>query len=216
LLDPQTATRPLGCTILRDAVFWPKDRWIPWTSAEGWAPNHVRGKTERDSTRAVQLLSEIQRDALHVPADFLERFRPLEVDERTLVLRESVEREGQGTFRLRLLDAYGGRCAVTGEHTEPVLDAAHIQPYLGPSSNHVQNGILLTKEFHALFDRGYVGVTPDHEIRVSERLRTDWHNGHRYYPFDRKKLLTLPDEPAFRPSPEALEWHLDHIFMRAG
>lgn len=42
-----------------------------------------------------------------------------------------------------------------------VLDAAHIQPCLGPRSNHPQNGLVLTKEFHALFDRGYVTVTPE-------------------------------------------------------
>jgi hypothetical protein len=47
-----------------------------------------------------------------------------------------------------------------------VLDAAHIQPYLGPRSNHLQNGILLTKESHTLFDLGYVTMTPDHVIRV--------------------------------------------------
>ena len=64
---------------------------------------------------------------------------------RALVLREIAEREGQGAFRVRLLRAYEGRCAITGEHTEPVLDAAHIQPYLGPGSNHIQNGLLLTK-----------------------------------------------------------------------
>lgn len=27
-------------------------------------------------------------------------------------------------------------------------------------SNHVQNGVLLTEEFHTLFDRGYVTITP--------------------------------------------------------
>ena len=92
---------------------------------------------------------------------------PLDLDERTIVLREVTDREGQGAFRLRMLRAYDGQCAITGEHTAPVLDAAHIQPYLGPRSNHVQNGLLLTKEFHALFDEGYVAVTPDYEVRVS-------------------------------------------------
>ena len=37
-------------------------------------------------------------------------------------------------------------------------ESAHIQPYLGPRSNHVQNGVLLTKELHALFDAGYVTI----------------------------------------------------------
>ena len=216
LLDPQTVAAPLGCTILRDAVFWPRERWLNWGATEGWADNIVQGKTERDRQRALRLIATIREDALDVPAEFQDRFRPINVDGRTFALRDSVEREGQGAFRLRLLAAYGGHCAITGEHTEPVLDAAHIQPYLGPSSNHVQNGILLTKEFHALFDRGYVGVTPDYEVRVSERLRADWRNGRRYYPFDRQRLVHVPDAEASRPSREALEWHLENVFLKTG
>jgi len=44
----------------------------------------------------------------------------------------------------------------TGGNQEMVREAAH-----SPASNHVQNGWLLTKEFHALFDAGYVTVTPE-------------------------------------------------------
>lgn len=104
---------------------------------------------------------------------------------------------------------------LTGEHTGPVLDAAHIQPYLGPLSNHVQNGLLLTKEFHALLDQGYVGITPDYEVRISERLREDWHNGHRYYPFDGQRLR-LPTDEKQRPSRDALAWHYDRLFKKVG
>ena len=30
-------SREIGCTILRDAVFWPENRWIPWREDQGWA-----------------------------------------------------------------------------------------------------------------------------------------------------------------------------------
>ena len=216
LLDPTVKASPFGCTILRDAIFWPQSKWLPWSANEGWADNIVQGKTERDRNRAARLIAAIRDDARRTPEEFGESFRPLEFDQRTMILRETAERDGQGVFRLRLLRAYEGRCAITGEHTEPVLDAAHIQPYLGPSSNHVQNGILLTKEFHALFDKGYVGVTPDCEVRVSERLREDWQNGRRYYPYDKKPLLHLPSDPALRPSRDALAWHFKHLFLKAG
>ena len=216
LHEPGVRTEPLGCTILRDATFWPPQRWIPWGEGEGWAPNIVQGKTERDPARVARLLAALREDSTFLPGDLAQRFYPLDVDERILALRETVEREGQGAFRLRLLRAYEGQCAITGEHTVPVLDAAHIQPYLGPRSNHVQNGLLLTKEFHALFDHGYVAVTPDYEIRVSERLRADWRNGKRYYPYDKEKLRFLPQDPALRPSQDALAWHMEHVFKKAG
>lgn len=215
LLDPRTPRAPIGCTVLRNATFWPARRWIPWREAEGWANNIVQGKTERDRERAARLAAAIQMDALRTPEELVGDYQLAEVDTRALVLREQVAREGQGAFRLRLMNAYGGQCAITGEHTGPVLDAAHIQPYLGPRSNHVQNGLLVTKEFHALFDEGYVGVTPDYRVRISERLRADWANGRRYYPYD-DQPLHVPADRQQQPSREALEWHFTHVFKRAG
>jgi putative restriction endonuclease len=210
LLDPSVPRTPLGCTILRAAVLWTKDRWIPWGPEMGWAPNIVRGKSELDADRVDFLLRAMANDA---PAELeANPFELMEADERLMVLAAQVEREGQGTFRARLLDAYEGRCAITGEHTELVLDAAHIQPYLGPRSNHLQNGLLLTKEFHTLFDRGYVTVTPDRIIRVSPRLRSDYQNGRRYYPYDGQPLAQLPCRAGDHPSRAALAWHNERIF----
>ena len=145
---------PVGCTILRSVQLWPKERWIPWGEAAGWARNIVQGKTEMDSARATRLLGEMQASDQLVPDLDAGPFELVVDDERRLEQRTGAVRDGQGTFRARLLDAYGRSCAITGEHTQPVLDAAHIQPYLGPRSNHVQNGLLLTNEFHTLFDLG--------------------------------------------------------------
>lgn len=212
LLDPAQPRAEIACTILRDARFW-SDRRIAWAEAEGWQRNIVQGKTESDPARASRLLAEIAYDATEVPEELVKPFAPVNVDERTIVLSETVRREGQGTFRARLMTAYDGHCAITGEHTELVLDAAHIQPYLGPRSNHLQNGLLLTKEFHALFDRGYVSVTPDYRVRVSQKLRERWSNGRRYYPFDGEPLAHLPRAACDAPSRAALEWHSTHVFL---
>lgn len=205
--------KPIGCTLLREARFWPDPDWIPWGANEGWAPNIVQGKTEIDAQRAAGLLATIHRDAAFPPADLVGTYQPVDVDERTWVPRMVPERAGQGTFRLRLLDSYG-RCAITGEKTRPVLDGAHIQPYLGPRSNHVQNGLLLTKEFHTLFDRGYVTVTPDYQVRVSPALREHYSNGKRYYDYDGQALRRLPDNPTHHPSRAALDWHREQVFLR--
>lgn len=216
MLSTRSERAPLGCTILRAVQLWPAARWIPWGEAEGWARNIVRGKTERDEARAVRLLAEIQASDQLIP-DLDERpFAPLLVDERRIVSREIADREGQGAFRARLLDAYGRSCAITGEHTQPVLDAAHIQPYLGPKSNHVQNGLLLTKEFHTLFDLGYVTVTPEYRVQVSPALKADWDNGKRYYLFDGERLKQVPERDELRPSATALEWHNEKVFRRTG
>lgn len=213
LLDPRARRAPLGCNVLRNAVFWPRERWIPWGAELGWHRNVVQGATLRDVELRELLLAEIRRDSTPEPEELTEAFEPLALDGRRWAESRDVVREGQGTFRARLIGAYEGQCAITGEHTQPVLDAAHVQPYLGPASNHVQNGLLLTKEFHALLDRGYVTVTPDHVVRVSRRLETDWRNGRRYREFDGRLLAFVPRDAALRPSRLALEWHGDECFL---
>ncbi len=215
LLRPTAHRAPIGCTVLRDAVFWPSQRWIPWSTERGWHANIVQGRTERDAANIALLMSGIRTDQAELPAELVAQpFQLIAGDERTWGFGAQPVREGQGTFRLRLLEAYG-RCAITGEHTPIVLDGAHIQRYLGPRSNHPQNGVLLTKEFHALFDAGYVTITPDLEVRVSERLRLDFRNGHRYYPFDKKPLIAIPADKSLQPSRDALDWHMRHKFLAA-
>ena len=215
LRNPRSLREPIGCMVLRDAVFWPQERWLPWGDDAGWSANIVQGRTETTTANVDRLMSALRAEELELPADLADSFIPLDVDERRVAATTSIVREGQGAFRLRLLHAYDGRCAITGEHTEPVLDAAHIQPYVGAKSNHIQNGLLLTKEFHALFDRGYVTVTPDLEVCVSTRLKSEWKNGKRYYPYDGERLVVVPGSKSERPSPEALEWH-NHTVFRTG
>lgn len=121
-------------------------------------------------------------------------------------------REGQGAFRIMVLDAYGRRCCVTGERTLPVLEAAHIQPYISPVSNHVQNGIPLREDIHTLFDKGYVAVDETYKFVVSDRLREEFENGREYYKFQGKEIL-LPEQTRLAPSRDAIRWHLDNIYV---
>ena len=68
-------------------------------------------------------------------------------------------RLGQGTFRVAVIDAYSRSCSVTGEHSLPALEAAHIRPYSQDGRHEVTNGLLLRSDIHRLFDLGYVTVT---------------------------------------------------------
>jgi len=209
--EPEIESRLLGCAALIHLSLWREEQWIPWGTERGWSPHIETGRYERDPVNLEILNHAIAADSPATPDELSGRFRLVDADQRALVLAREARREGQGSFRARLLDAYGGACAITGEHTEPVLDAAHIQLYLGPRSNHVQNGLLLTKEFHTLYDLGYVAVTPDHRIRVSPRLQADFGNGRRYRHVD-QQLIKLPTDPHLRPSAEALEWHHRRMF----
>jgi len=205
------------CVILRDPVFLPREEWIPWREGEGWAANSQTYKkydlSEGPGRRLHDLLARVHPQP--VP-EFEPAYRIFEGEARPRVVREVAERQGQGAFRLRLLSAYGGRCAITGEHSEPALDAAHIQPYLGPRSNHVQNGLVLRADLHRLYDEGYVAVTPDYRFRVSPKLKKAWDNGKIYYDLQeslKTRKILLPRAAAERPSPAALEWHVSQKFI---
>jgi hypothetical protein len=87
-------------------------------------------------------------------------------------------RLGQGQFRRRVLERWQGRCVVTGCALADVLRASHIKPWRCSNNDerlNPANGLLLTANLDALFDRclisfddsGRMLVSPD--IEASER-----------------------------------------------
>ncbi|MEU4644779.1 HNH endonuclease [Micromonospora sp. NPDC023814] len=114
-------------------------------------------------------------------------------------LAEVTARQGQPGFRRRLIEAYGGRCAITGCDTEVALQAAHISPYDGPATNRVTNGLLLRADLHNLFDRGVIWVDEQLRVRVKAEAAhyAEWH-GERLRP---------PARTADRPDAAALRAH---------
>jgi len=205
------ARRPedhLSCLVLRDAVFLPESLWVAWGPEEDWQPNIVSYKRYDLARSPGQSLGRLLSEVHPAPvADFLPEF---ELDERRRMESITVQREGQGAFRLRLLNAYG-HCAVTGEHAVPVLEAAHITPYMGPRSNHLQNGLILRSDLHRLYDAGYVTVTPDLRLAVSSKLREEFENGKAYYAMEGQPL-TVPTDSRAQPSRSALLWHAENVF----
>ena len=123
-----------------------------------------------------------------------------------------VPRLGQGIFRIGVTDAYGRACAVTGEHSLPALEAAHIRPYAEGGEHYISNGLLLRSDVHRLFDKGYVTVSTDHRFCVSRRLKEDFDNGRSYQPFD-KKSIYVPKRSNDRPDAKLLDWHNTQRFL---
>lgn len=94
----------------------------------------------------------------------------VEVDGKRIEQVLRVIRDGQADFRKRLMEHYGAVCMVTGTAHTAVIDAAHITPYNGTSTNALSNGLLLRKDIHALFDAGLLLVSPSLVISVSTAL----------------------------------------------
>jgi len=81
-----------------------------------------------------------------------------------------VIRDGQADFRKRLAAHYGFACMVTGTTVSSVIDAAHIIPYNGKSTNALSNGLLLRKDIHALFDANLLNIGPDLVVYITDTL----------------------------------------------
>lgn len=195
--------RQIGCTILVEPFFWPRDQWIP--VPDDWSRNIVTGKGYSIDTPSGAALWEQVRARLATDpglayvasADSPARFG------KEMTIRP---RLGQGAFRVEVTDAYSRRCAITGEKTLPALQAGHIRPYSKDGPHETRNGLLLRSDLHSLFDLGYLTVTTDFKVEVSRRIREEFENGRHYYAFQGQSLA-LPRREADRPAREFLEWH---------
>lgn len=205
-------TYKIGCILLQQPFFLPRELWIP--APEDWSKNIVRGKT-------YDLTSEIGRDLLarvkHANAAAMgpAQTPPLVAEPAfggTGAPQIYYPRLGQGTFRVLVTEAYERRCALTGERTLPALEAAHIRPFSLEQKHRIENGLLLRRDLHALFDRGYLSVTPDLHVRVSRRIREDYENGRDYYALDGREVRG-PSSVIKRVDERSLEWHYENAFL---
>jgi putative restriction endonuclease len=108
-------------------------------------------------------------------------------------------------------EAYQRCCAITGERTLPVLEAAHIKPYAEQGPHRLANGLLLRSDLHTLFDAGYITVTDELHVEVSRRIREEFENGREYYKHHGGPLTVIPGSESDRPSREFLRWHNEHF-----
>lgn len=209
--DPAARDPVIGCTVLAAPFFWPRELWIP--DPIEWSRNIVRGRSyDTDMADGANLWASVE-----------ERLQLSPVHEHLGEVREDTPRYGtpslvmprlgQGAFRVVVTDAYRRRCAITGESTLPVLEAAHIRPFAKSGSNEVVNGMLLRSDFHKLFDVGLVTVTPELRVEVSPQIKSEWFNGKAYYRLHGQRLASVPQDPASRPSTESLTWHNENCYQ---
>ena len=173
----------IGCIILAAPFFFDQPDWIP--VPPDWHKSIQQGKSydmQQGAGAALwdQVLQRLQAQKAisleptlptsHVPADTVRFGQYL-----------TRKRLGQGAFRALVTEAYQHRCAITGERTLPVLQAAHIKPPPRSGPNVTSNGLLLRADLHILFDQGLLTVTPDLRVEVSRRIREEYENGRDYY-----------------------------------
>lgn len=118
----------------------------------------------------------IETSWLHQPSLFQEQEEFYETDQKPSVTERSgliTSRVGQGAYRKRIIHRWEYKCAVTGFDKLDVLIASHILPWAESNDNErldVNNGILLSPTYDALFDRHLISFENDGKIILSETI----------------------------------------------
>lgn len=207
----------IGCLVLVEPFFFERKDWIPVDPQR--YRSIVAGKTmDTASADGQRLWMQVQERLTRLHA------QRQSAAQKTQQIREVPEgdqygseyltraRLGQGSFRVLVTEAYARRCAMTGEKTLPVLQAAHIKPYAESGPHSIGNGLLLRSDLHILFDRGYITVDQNLRIEVSKSIKEQFSNGREYYALHGKPLAVLPASAADRPSSLFLDWHNTNVY----
>jgi putative restriction endonuclease len=201
--DLRTTNYIIGNIIIEQPFFLSENQWIPISS--DFKSNIVQGKTyDLTIEPGLSILNQLK----------ISSNKPQMVEENKPRYGDPIltlPRLGQGAFRILVTDAYERRCAITNERTLPALDAAHIIPYSEYNDNSVSNGILLRRDLHALFDKGYVTITPAMAVEVSRKIKEEFENGRDYYRLH-GSTIRLPINPKNKPKNEYLEWHNVNVY----
>jgi putative restriction endonuclease len=201
--------------LLNNPIFFKQEDWIKTPS--DWANNIVQGKSyNTNDETGKKVWQEVEKLLLKYSSSLLSG------NENSNIVLESNQiyrnqslvniRIGQGAFRVLITENYNRKCAITGEKTLPVLEAAHIQSYSENGPNITSNGILLRSDMHKLFDAGYLTITKEYRIEVSKRIKEEFHNGKEYYQYHGKELFVLPQKDIDKPNISYLDWHNIRVF----
>ena len=197
---------PIGCIVLQRPFFFDEADWIP--VPRDFKKSIVQGKSYDSSTPAGRGLWEAVRLRLQAvtPGD--------EADGQADMFGEPVlihPRMGPGAWRVLVIEAYRRRCALTGEAALPALAPTLIRPQTEGGLLRVDNGLLMRADLGRLFEAGYLAVTPDHRVRVSDSLAADYDEAADYAALDGRDVA-LPEATEDRPRAAFLDWHRRHVF----
>jgi len=95
--------------------------------------------------------------------------KPEQTERKGLV----TSRVGQGYYRQQVINKWKGKCPLTGIDELPILISSHIVPWSESDDDErldVENGILLSPNLDALFDRHLISFDDYGELLISSKL----------------------------------------------
>ena len=130
-------------------------------------------------------------------------------------IRKVKTRVNQNFFRQTVLSSYNFSCAITGLKIPEMLIASHIIPWKDRKETRVnpRNGISLNVFHDKAFDKGFLTITTDFKIKVSDFIyeNNDIETIKWFKEYDNSKMI-LPER--FVPDFEFLKFHNKNIFEK--
>lgn len=174
--------------------------------------NEFNGNWEKLAFASEQLIAKFSNQSIEEISD-------IEVED----IREGIDREAivkhrvnQKFFRSTILSSYNFRCCITGLSIKDFLVASHIVPW-SKNANHrlnPRNGICLNSIHDKAFDKGFITITPEFNIKVSDAL-AKFENEKSVQDFFLKyenKKIYLPNK--FLPTKDFLDYHYNNIYKK--
>lgn len=125
-------------------------------------------------------------------------------------------RVNQSFFRSAILSSYDSTCCITGLSVSELLIASHIIPWSIDMNERTnpRNGLCLNSLHDKAFDKGFISVTPDYEIKISEILNVKLNESivNDYFIKYKNTKIRLPER--FVPKKEFLDYHFNNIFIK--
>ncbi|MCX8524918.1 HNH endonuclease [Chryseobacterium formosus] len=133
--------------------------------------------------------------------------------ERETIIKQRVN---QSFFRSTILSSYNLKCCITGLSVSDFLVASHIKPWKTDETNRLNphNGLCLNSIHDKAFDKGFMTITPDYKVKISNYFN-DIQNDNSISDFFLKydnQSISLPDR--FLPSKIFLDYHYQNIFKK--
>ena len=195
-LDPELAVQ--GITGLSHGSRMEEEVW-----------NEFHGNWDALAFESEKLTAEFQNKRIEEIEEYDIRDLP-EGKDRTALVKTRVN---QSFFRGAVLSAYNFKCCITGLSVPQLLVASHIVPWAKDIGNRTnpRNGLCLNALHDKAFDAGFISISPDFEILISNKLdnQQDMVIGEFFKKYASSKIM-IPDK--FLPAREFLEFHNSEIF----
>ena len=170
------------------------------------------GNWEKLAFESELLLAKFQNKSIEEINDFDLEDLPLGKERETIIKA----RVNQSFFRSTILTSYNQKCCITGLSIPDFLVASHIIPWKADGKNRLNphNGLCLNSIHDKAFDRGFITITPDFKVLISNYFNdysTENAVKELFSKYNNQSII-LPDR--FLPSKEFLDFHYQTIFRK--